>query len=70
MSLFIERLLFRVFSYGIQFYRILILMSLMLASSIYLKIFCYPMILPFDMTNKTQFQWPMINFHLSFYHYA
>ena len=53
MSLFIECLFFRVFSYGIQFYRILILMYLILASSIYLKIFCYPMILPFDMTNKT-----------------
>ena len=35
-----------------------------------LKEFCYPMILPFDMTNETQFQWPMTNFHLSFYHYA
>ena len=70
MSLFIECLFFRVFSYGIQFYRILILIYLMLASSIYLKNCCYPMILPFDMTNKTQFQWPMTNFHLSFYHYA
>ena len=37
---------------------------------IYLEIFCYPRILPFDMTNKTQFQCPMTNFHLSFYHYA
>ena len=34
-----NHLFFRVFSYGIQFYRILILMSLMLASSIYLQIF-------------------------------
>ena len=55
MSLFIKRLFFRVFLYGIQFYRILILMYLMLASSIYLNIFWYPMILPFDMTNKTQY---------------
>ena len=35
-----------------------------------LKDFCYPMILSFDMTNKTQFQRPMTNFYLSCYHYV
>ena len=52
MSLFIELLFSRVFSYGIQLYRILILMYHMNVSSIYLKISCYLMIFPFDMTNE------------------
>ena len=52
MSLFIELLFSRVFSYGIQLYRILILMYHMSVSSIYSKISCYLMIFPFDMTNE------------------
>ena len=52
MSLFRELLLFRVYTYGTQSYRILILMYHMLASSIYSKHSCSQMIFPFDMTNE------------------
>ena len=53
MSLFIEFMFSRVFLYGIQLYIILILTCHILVLSIWLQIFCYLMIFPFAMTNKT-----------------
>ena len=44
--------------YGIQLYRILILMCHMLVLSIYLKISYYLIILTFDMTNKSSHHYP------------